>query len=56
MSDGSSATPEQKLNIATYFIMSAPTGEIDEVLAGQSHSHTLSQQQTAHNTLNIAST
>ena len=31
----SSATPEQKLNIATYFVMSAPTGEVDEVLAGQ---------------------
>lgn len=27
------ATPEQKLNIATYFIMSSPTGEVDEVLA-----------------------
>ena len=36
----SSATPEQKLNIATYFVMSAPTGEVDEVLAGQSYTHT----------------
>lgn len=30
------ATPEQKLNIATYFVMSAPVGEVDEVVAGQS--------------------
>lgn len=27
------ASPEQKLNIATYFIMSSPTGEVDDVLA-----------------------
>jgi len=27
------ASPEQKLNIATYFMMSSPTGESDEVLA-----------------------
>lgn len=26
------ATPEQKLNIATYFIMSSPTGEVDDVV------------------------
>jgi len=35
MSDGEEyeqASPEQKLNIATYFIMSSPTGEIDSVL------------------------
>jgi hypothetical protein len=29
-----SASAEQKLNIATYFIMSAPVGECDEVVAG----------------------
>ncbi len=29
--DYSEATPEQKLHIATYFIMSAPVGEVDEV-------------------------
>lgn len=27
------ASPEQKLNIATYFIMSSPTGEVDDVVA-----------------------
>jgi capping protein alpha len=27
------ASPEQKLNIATYFVMSAPTGECDDVCA-----------------------
>jgi capping protein alpha len=27
------ASPEQKLNIANYFIMSSPTGEVDDVLA-----------------------
>lgn len=27
------ATAEQKLNISTYFIMSSPTGEVDEVVA-----------------------
>lgn len=27
------ASPEQKLNIATYFMMSSPAGEIDEVVA-----------------------
>jgi len=27
------ATPEQKLNIANFFIMSSPTGEVDDVLA-----------------------
>jgi capping protein alpha len=26
------ASPEQKVNIATYFIMSAPTGEVDDVV------------------------
>jgi len=26
------ASPEQKINIATYFIMSSPTGEVDEVV------------------------
>jgi len=26
------ATPEQKLNIATYFVMSSPTGEIEDVI------------------------
>jgi len=26
------ATPEQKLNIATYFLMSSPTGEIEDVI------------------------
>jgi capping protein alpha len=26
------ATPEQKINIATYFLMSSPTGEVDSVL------------------------
>ena len=34
------ATPEQKLNIATYFVMSAPVGEVDEVVAGQSDRET----------------
>ena len=35
------ASPDQKLNIATYFLMSSPVGEVDEVLAGQcSSSHT----------------
>jgi|Transcript_19471 capping protein alpha len=35
MSDGEyeEATPEQKLNIANYFIMSSPSGEVSEVLA-----------------------
>lgn len=33
MSDG--PTREQKLNIATYFVMSSPVGEVDEVVAGQ---------------------
>lgn len=32
MSDGPEVTAEQKLNIANYFIMSAPTGEVDEVI------------------------
>jgi capping protein alpha len=27
------ATPEQKLNIATYFLMSSPTGEIEDVIS-----------------------
>jgi hypothetical protein len=27
------ASPEQKLNISTYFIMSTPVGEVDEVVA-----------------------
>ena len=31
------ATPAQKLNIATYFIMSSPVGEVDEVVKGQSN-------------------
>ena len=31
--DGPPTSPEQKLNIATYFIMSSPTGEVDEVVA-----------------------
>jgi len=31
--DYEEASPEQKLNIATYFIMSAPTGEVEEVVA-----------------------
>jgi len=31
----SEATPEQKLNISSYFIISAPPGEVDEVVAGQ---------------------
>lgn len=29
------ASPEQKLNIATYFMQSSPVGEIDEVVTGQ---------------------
>ena len=33
MSDDAVASPEQKLNIATYFIMSSPTGEVDEVVS-----------------------
>lgn len=28
------ASPEQKVNIATYFIMSSPTGEVDDVIKG----------------------
>lgn len=32
-SDYEEATPAQKLNIATYFIMSSPTGEVDSVIA-----------------------
>jgi capping protein alpha len=32
-SDYEEATPEQKLNIATYFIMSSPTGEVAEVIS-----------------------
>jgi capping protein alpha len=32
MAEYEAATPEQKLNIATYFIMSSPTGEVDEVV------------------------
>ena len=31
--DAPPASPEQKLNIATYFLMSSPTGEIDEVVS-----------------------
>jgi len=27
------ASPDQKINIATYFIMSSPTGEVDEVIS-----------------------
>ncbi len=41
------ASPEQKLNIATYFLMSSPVGEVDEVLAGQTAKaamHTLDMQ------------
>jgi len=30
--DVQEATPEQKLNISTYFIMSSPTGEVDDVV------------------------
>jgi len=30
--DVQEATPEQKINIASYFIMSSPTGEIDDVV------------------------
>jgi capping protein alpha len=30
--DYEQATPEQKLNIATYFLMSSPTGEIEDVI------------------------
>jgi capping protein alpha len=33
MSEEAAASPEQKLNIATYFIMSSPTGEVDEVVS-----------------------
>lgn len=29
------ASAEQKLNISTYFIMSSPVGEVDEVVAGK---------------------
>lgn len=39
-------TQEQKRNIATYFIMSAPVGEVDEVVAGQTHD---TQQNTTNN-------
>jgi len=31
--DYDQASPDQKLNIATYFVMSSPTGEVDEVMA-----------------------
>ena len=41
MSDDA-ATPAQKLNIATYFIMSSPVGEVDEVVTGRA---TAQQQQ-----------
>lgn len=42
------ATPEQKLNIATYFVMSAPVGEVDEVVAGQSDRQTKRKKKQAH--------
>jgi len=32
MADDEQATPQQKLNIATYFLMSSPTGEIEDVV------------------------
>ena len=35
MADGyEEASPQLKLDIATYFILSSPTGEVDQVVAG----------------------
>jgi hypothetical protein len=36
--DYEEATPEEKLRIASYFLMNSPNGEIDEVLRGRSRS------------------
>jgi len=33
MADGAEASPEAKLNIATYFIMNSPSGEVHDVMA-----------------------
>jgi hypothetical protein len=41
MSDDESdaASPEQLLNIAGYFVMSSPSGEVHDVLVGNSAHH-----------------